>query len=517
MAIFNRKQPDKAAPPAFEPMALVAGGQTYQVANYVDATRLSLLRQQWQLVAFDLYDTEGHLFYATNYVGSALSRVKLVAAKKPSTDKQLTQPEIIVDGPLADAVHEIRSPRGGQVGLLRQIARNVFLTGEVWLVATETTLADGSKEQAWDACSIEELTVHGTATTFLRRRTPGSQPEPLPPGTLTIRIWKEHPRYGEWADSGVRSCIEVLEKIVILNRAEKAVARSRIAGAGILALPQELVPPNWQSQNENGGNPMESNPLWAALAESMTAPLANDGHPASVVPLLLVGPGETIGKIRYEPMERSFNSGEAQASIQNAIEQVANTLELPKEILLGQGQVNHWTAWAIREDVFQAHIQPLVELICGALTKTYLQQALAKLSPAELKAAGVDDVNDIIVWYDASQLVIRPDKGDKAIALHDRFAISDEALRRESGFSDDDKPDEKEYAKRVGLKVANPEMAITGKVPEQPAAPGAPGGAAGAAGAPPATPPATGTSVPGQDTQTPQPTQPKSAANPPKA
>lgn len=499
MPLFNRSKPNNADP-AFEPMAIVAGGQTYQVSSYTDATRLSLLRQQWQLMAYDLYDTEGHLFYATNYVGSALARVKLVAAKKPKVDKELSKPEIILDGPIADAVKDIRSPRGGQTGLLRQIGRNIFLAGEVWLVATEVQLPDGSRDQSWDACSIEELIVHGTSTTFLRRRTPGSMPEPLPPGTLTIRIWKEHPRYGEWADSGVRSCIEVLEKIVILNRAEKAVARSRIAGAGILAIPQELAPPNWQSQEENGGNPMESNPLWKALAESMTAPLQNDGHPASVVPLLLVGPGEVINKMKYEPMERSFNAGEAAASIQNGIEQVANTLELPKEILLGQGQANHWTAWAIREDVFQAHIQPLVEMICQALTHTYLRQALSKLSPAQLKAAGVDDIDDIIVWYDASQLVVRPDKGDKAVALHDRFAISDEALRRESGFSDDDAPGKEEYAKRVGLKVADPKMALTGKPPEQPAAPpkGGPGGA------PPGAPggvPAPEASVPTPPTQ----------------
>lgn len=454
--------------------AIVGSGSTYKVASYTDATHLTQLRQQWQQKAFDLYDCEGHLYYATNYIGSALARVNLVAAVKPATDKELSKPKTIETGPVRDAVAEIQSPRSGQSGLMRQLGKNVFLVGECWVIASEVTYPDGSTAQQWDAVSVDELTTSGTATTFLRRSLPGAAPIPLPEGSVAIRIWKEHPRYSELADAGTRSCIELLEKVVVLNRAEKAIARSRLAGSGILALPQELVPPAWQNQAQSG-NPMESNPLWQALAESMTAPLKDESHPSSVVPLLLVGPGDVIGKMKYEELSRSFDTAAANSSITVAIEQIANTLELPKEVLLGAGEVNHWTAWAIKEDTFQAHIQPLVELICEALTKTYLKQALAKLSDTEiaevLSSTGAKTLDEIIVWYDATELVIRPDKGDKAIALHDRFAISDETLRRESGFNDDDKPDDTEYAKRVGIKMADAAMAISGKPPEPPQPP----------------------------------------------
>jgi hypothetical protein len=299
---------------------------------------------------------------------------------------------------------------------------------------------------------------------------------PLQAGSLTVRLWKEHPRFSEWADAGTRSCMELLEKIIILNRAEKAVAKSRLAGSGILALPQELVPPAWQNQG-SVDNPMESNPLYIALADSMMSPLTDEGSPSSVVPFLLFGPGEIIKNMKYEPLARQFDTEAAQLSITNAIQQIANTLELPKEILLGAGEATHWTVWAIREDVFQAHIQPLIELICEALTRTYLAQALSRLTPEQLKAAGVSDPDDVMVWYDASQLVIRPDKGDKAIAAHDRFLISDEALRRETGFGDEDKPSDEEYAKRVGVKLADAQMALTGKPTPapQPLAPPSPG------------------------------------------
>jgi hypothetical protein len=460
--------------------AITAGGSTYRVSNYTDFTQISLLRQDWQQQAFSIYDAEGHLFYATNYVGGAMSRIKLVGATKPKTYGELEGPQVIKEGPVADAIAAIASPLGGQSGFLRQIGRNIFLTGEAWIIAASNTLPDGSVEVNWDAVSVDELVAENG--TQMRRSLPGGQPTPLPKGTLTFRIWKEHPRYSQLADSGTRSCIELLEKIIILNRAEKAVARSQLAGSGILALPQELVPPAWQNQG-NTPNPMESNPLWQALAESMMAPLTDASAPSAVVPLLLVGPGEVIKNMKYEPLNRRFDSAAAQASIKMAIEQIANTLELPKEILLGVGEATHWTAWAIREDVFQAHIQPLIELVCAGLTKTFLRQALDKFSDEQLKAAGIENRDDVIVWYDASELVIQPDRADKMLGLHDRFVITDDALAKALDVPEAERLDNKseEYKMRVGIKMADAKMAVTG-TPTEPPAPAAPAAGGGGAG-----------------------------------
>lgn len=465
MGLFRKKNQSR------EPIhlaSLTAGGQSYRAGDYTDFTKISLLRQKWQQDAFDLYDAEGHLYYATNYVGGAMSRIQLVGAIKPKDHDELSQPTILKDGPVADAIANIESPTGGQSGFLRQIGRNIFLTGESWVVATTETYPDGSVSVNWDAVSVDELVADGDKQ--MRRRLPGAQPEPLPRGAFVFRLWKEHPRYSQLADAGTRSCIELLEKIVILNRAEKAIARSQLAGSGILALPQELVPPSWQNQDKVA-NPMESNPLWQSLAESMMAPLVDPGAPSAVVPWLLVGPGEIIKNIKYEPLDRKFDGQAAQASIKMAIEQIANTLELPKEILLGVGEATHWTAWAIREDVFQAHIQPLIELVCAGLTRTFLKQALAKFTDAELKAAGIDNRDDVIVWYDASELVISPDKGDKMLGLHDRFIVTDEAVARELNVAEEDRLDPKsdEYKRRVGIKMADPGMAVTGEPTPAPA------------------------------------------------
>jgi hypothetical protein len=133
----------------------------------------------------------------------------------------------------------------------------------------------------------------------------------------------------------------------------------------------------------------------------------------------------------------------------------------------------------IREETFSAHIQPFAEMVVDSLTVAYLHPALQR--------AGVKDWQNYTVWFDASELIQKADKFEAAVQLHDRFAISNEALLHAGGFSESDIPDKDEYAKRVGLKMVNPKMAVTGEVPpDPPAAPAAPpapnGGEAGTGG-----------------------------------
>lgn len=476
MGLFKKKYQEPTAI-----SSITAGGSTFTAGQYTDATYVNQLRQHWQSKVFDIYDTEGHLFYAANYIGGAMSKIKLVAAKRQPLDKPLGKPEVLQSGAFSDMVRNINSAKGGQGGFLRQAGRNVFLVGEVWVVASPQAMPDGTSTVRWDAVSVKELeSANGN---FQRRTYPGAQPRDVTKGSSVFRIWKEHPAWTDLADSAPRSCMELLEKIIILNRAEKAVARSQLAGNGILGLPQELVPPSWQNQDKSA-NPMESNPLWQSLAESMIAPLHDESSPSAVVPWVVIGPADVLSKITYEPMERKFDTAAASQSIKDAVEQIANTLEIPKEVLLGVGEATHWTAWAIKEDTFEAHIKPLIQLVCDSLTRTFLYNAFKKLSPGEqqqvLKEAGVKSIEDVVVWYDASELVVAPDKADKYAAAHDRIVVTDEAYARETGIPEEDvlKKDSEEYKMRVGVKMADAKMAITG-VPTEPPAPAAGGGGSG--------------------------------------
>ena len=54
-----------------------------------------------------------------------------------------------------------------------------------------------------------------------------------------------------------------------------------------------------------------------------------------------------------------------------------------------------------------------------------------------------------MVWYDDSELSVRPDKSQSAIRLYELNELSGEALRRETGFSEEDQPSEDEWRRNV--------------------------------------------------------------------
>jgi hypothetical protein len=149
---------------------------------------------------------------------------------------------------------------------------------------------------------------------------------------------------------------------------------------------------------------------------------------------------------------------------ESAIRRLATALDLPSDLLLGVSGMNHWGAAQVEESGIKLHIAPDAEMICHALTKGYLTPVL--------RAGGHDLIGPnggrIVMWYDPSEIVQRPDKSDDAILAYDRLEISGRALRREIGMSESDKPssadldemtDKLERRSMGAAAVANPPQA----------------------------------------------------------
>lgn len=109
-------------------------------------------------------------------------------------------------------------------------------------------------------------------------------------------------------------------------------------------------------------------------------------------------------------------------------------------------QANHWGAWMTDEATIKYHVESKLELLCAALTQQMLWPALED-------AAGVADPRRWIVWYDTSELTQTPDKGADAKDLYGLGELSGDALRRETGFGDDDKPTDDERELRRLLEI----------------------------------------------------------------
>lgn len=436
--------------------SLIAAGTQLRVASYDEATRLQLSRQHWTERAWSYYENVGEVRYAANFLANSLGRLRLVAAKTPPiSEDPYADPVEVPDGPVAEAVSRLRDPRGGQRALLRALGLNLFITGETFLLGTTV-----NETEVWEVLSSSEIDVRTGYNQFFRRPLPNVAPEPLPDSALVIRVWKEHPRWSMLADSAMRTVLDQCETLLLLTRMERAAARSRFAGSGILFVPNELLPSGSRGESDSA--------FYQNLMESMIAPIKDETHPSSVVPILLTGAAEYGKAIQHITMERDLDGASLVALKDDAVKRLAAAFDMPSEVLTGNQDLNHWGMAVVREETFAAHIQPFAEMVVDSLTVAYLHPALQR--------AGVKDWQDYHVWFDASKLIQKADKLESAVQLHDRFAISDETLRHSGGFSDSDAPDKDEYAKRIGIKMVNPKMAVTGELPpDPPAAPPAGG------------------------------------------
>ena len=410
--------------------SLTASATGISIANYEEVQSLILARQPWQRRAWLYYDDVGPIHYAANFVGNAISRINLIAAEMsdvPTDDPVATNNQVVID-----AVASLKNDRKNQSGLLKQLAINLFLVGEAYVVGYTR---DG--KQQWEVYSTDQVQLYSNNSSIQVRDIPGAPLRNIPDGAFWARIWAEHPRYYLYADSAVRATLEDCDDILTLGRADKAVSKSRYAGAGLLYFPTEIVGPGTTGASADGGPTTgETNPLYDTLIQTMIAPLKDEGDPSSVVPGVIFGPAEYADKIRHITFDRS-HSDKSEIKKQEAIRRIAVSLDLPPEVLTGHGDTNHWSAWQIREETFQQHLQPFIEMIVDGLTVAYLQQALIN--------AGVEDPEKYLIWYDASSLIARPDKSQQAVSLHERLVISDQALRQANGFNEEDSPDDEEY------------------------------------------------------------------------
>jgi hypothetical protein len=184
-------------------------------------------------------------------------------------------------------------------------------------------------------------------------------------------------------------------------------------------------------------------PFVAEWIEIAATAIQNPGTASAVVPLPIKVPAEYVDKIKHIDFTLQLDE-KILDKRESAIKGLATMLNMPAEVLLGMGDVNHWGQWMLEESALKTHIAPEAEIICQAVTSGYLQP--------RLKASGVEDWAHWVAWYDMSELTLRPDRSDDAVALYDRLEINGAALRRETGFDESDKPTDEEL-KEQALKI----------------------------------------------------------------
>ena len=466
--VFDGKTYAQAVPYT-APRALTAAAVQLQINDKGEVEKFKQRRaggsSDWQSEAWEYYDAIGEIKYAFNLVASVVSRVRLYAAvvDNPAETPIAARSSDVIDPRLAAAAERalarLDSAYGGQAGLLKDAALNLSVTGECYLVQFPERKGSGLKE-SWDIRSTDELQLDSkNSYVIIPRRDiigtsssrSGANGVKLPNTAFVARIWRAHPRYSEEADSSLRGLLDLCSELLLLNRTFRATARSRL-NAGALYLPDGLSvaaspDPDYPYDDENDLNPgmtaeEAADEFEDQLMDAMTTPIRDEDSASAVVPLIIRGPAELGDKIKQFKFERSFDPALAERS-DKVLDRILMGLDVPKDIVTGLANVKYTNAQTIDDNLYKAHIEPLMLLIADALTVAYLRPALLAAGFLE------DDVARVCIWYDPSAIATRNDRAADADMGFDKMAVSYETWRRAHGFSAADAPDANELAIRM--------------------------------------------------------------------
>lgn len=451
--------------------------------DLTDATSWQMFKlgdHRWQHEAWRHYDICGEMRFVVNWIGNAISRCRLYAADvsddgtvgDETTDKQA---QLIAETMFGTPAAKAQAQR--LLGINMMVAGDVFIVAEGY----KNTGQDGTPDQdKWYVCSGTEVYRRGDDIIVKRSMTHGGGNYKLDPEKdLLIRVWNPHPRRHDAADSTVRAILPVLRELEQCTKRVFAELDSRLAGAGILLLPDNITFPPPPQENPGDYQPTGIESFAQTLQQTMATSLQQRDSAAAVVPIIVQAAVEALDKIKHLTFDSQI-SEHITTMREAAVKRMAMSLDIPPEVLTGMGGTNHWSGWQIEESSIKIHIEPLLIQLADALNIGYFQPAL--------KAAGIKDPEKKTLWFDIAALTVRPNRSEQAMQFADKQYISAKAARDNAAFTDDDAPDQKELVYNVvkALVLAQPNYAADPEVqkvlglpaitmPAPPAAPPPPG------------------------------------------
>lgn len=439
-------------PPAVIPTtSLVASAVRYPGK----AARIYEGQTEWQSEAYRHYRICGEARYAANFFANALSRATLHAAL--ATDEGDLEPQYT--GTAADILADLFKGKAGQAQMLKAIGLHHTIAGECYLVGREVTEAElaESGEQptgptstdVWEIVSVQEMSV--TGSTWQIRRGANRQPVVLKDTDVVIRIWNPDPADSMAADSPFRSLLPVLTEIEYLTRHIFAQCTSRLAGAGLLFLPQGMsFPPPVDADGKALEYKNAADGFMMMLADAMLTPIEDPSSPSALIPPVVTVPDDVVDKATLMHFWSELD-GKALEMRQDAIRRFALGMDLPPEQVTGMSSnsgtgggnsngVSHWGAWQIEEATIKMHLEPTLDLVCNALTVAYMRP---------LNKNGNEQVA-----YSTEKLRLRPDRSKESIILGNLGLLKGSVLVTENGFDVADMPDEEESRMWLIRKIA---------------------------------------------------------------
>jgi hypothetical protein len=389
--------------------------------------------ESWQRELWRLFRITPELRFAASWVGQCCSRVRIYVAdvdKLGRVQGEAKDPKIqalsdtLLGGPASKAEH------------LRMMGIDLTVSGECYIIGQPGNVESYTKDRWWIVTPTEFRRIRGSNGDWDWAWGPKGNPMRLDlTSNIVTRIWTPDPERVWYADSPARSCQMVLRELEQLTKYVASQIDSRLVGAGILIIPNDLDLP----QEENVTNNADS--LMYRLATAGAASLRGEGTALAVLPHII----EAANAEGFKLLDFSSElSKQAMDLRKEAVERLGVGMDMPPEILNGTGDSNHWSGYLIEGQGIKTHIEPIMNRICDALTQAYLTPALQVLDK---------DPNRYTYAFDTNPLIVRPQRTQDALNLWEKGAISTEALRETAFFRDVDKPSPEEDARRLLIDI----------------------------------------------------------------
>lgn len=383
-----------------------------------------------QATLWGFYETLEEYAAAVHWKANLLSGIRLVAAEfLPGDD----EPKIITDGPAANAMAEFAGGVGGQSQLISEMAIHLNVPGEGWLAG----FYDDRGDPQWRVFSAEEIRVKQDRYQY--RVGDGARAwEDLGDDSVVIRFWRPDARRGWLARPRAAHAIGAMTELDLINKRIMAETASRMASNGILLYDKSRLSFD-QPTPQDGINNYD--PFAVALVDvgsrgmkdplsseaTIKTPIGVDRPEDSVIPLNdYVVPIDLSNPISERALEQR----------ESAIRRIASVLEMTTEKLTGMSDLSHWGQTQVEESGIQVYVAPDMELLVHSFTTGFLLPYLEALGESTTGPGG----GKIVVWYDPSNIIQRPDRSGVATEAYDRMELSPPAYRREIGFSEGDEP-----------------------------------------------------------------------------
>lgn len=367
----------------------------------------------WQQRALETVKLVPELNFASRFYARMLKQLRIYPAEITAQEQQ----KELKSGPAVEILSRIRDPGGGRSQLLFSYGRLMFITGEGLLFGRNLN----SESERWSFIWNGELDIDydslGRPTKYTHKLSGSEKREYGPNDAVAYRMWTPSPLSSYEAESPMQAGLEIAEELIILTKSVRSTAVSRLV-KGLLFMPAEISPP----PEEPLGDEDPLNDPWSAdWLEAAETQIEEPGTARGAMPLISWVAGEHIDSIRFIQVHDPQTDYMEQNLRKEAIDRLAWGMDMPPEALKGLGDSNHWAAMQILGDMWKSHGAPVAEQFCDELSSAYLQPAL--------RDAGVANWQNIVVAYDASQVVVKPDRSDDADKAADRGFISPRGYR----------------------------------------------------------------------------------------